>query len=296
MSEIDRLRRDAPLPDVARAHGVDLSEDGAEFIGCCPFHSEVTPSFTVFRGSKDGVWRFNCFGCDQRGDVVDFIKLLKGVDTTEAIRILGGAKAGPNVPAVVTPTIDVYAGIIPLDPPTEPLVSGRNIVLYNPKRERNGNINPSMVFPYRRLDGSLIGYVLRHDLPDGGKETPSVHWVRLPSGVECWARYPFKKPRPLYGLHLIGDAKQVVVVEGEKCADALTAMRGRPTISWAGGTNGVAHTDWSPLRGKDVIIWPDADGPGLKTADAIGTTLLALSCKIRVIEVSRGASIEADDF
>ncbi len=39
-------------------------------------------------------------------------------------------------------------------------------------------------FPIAHADGSLSGYVLRHDLPDGGKETPMVMFVRLADGRE----------------------------------------------------------------------------------------------------------------
>lgn len=52
----------------------------------------------------------------------------------------------------------------------------------------------------------------------------------------CWARFPFSKPRPLYGLDMIRDAKQVIVVEGEKCRNALAKATGRTVVSWPGGT------------------------------------------------------------
>lgn len=290
MTNLDDLRRDNPLPTVAEAEGVALEADGYEFKACCPFHGESTPSFTIFRGRKDNQWRFHCFGCDAKGDVIEFIQLLKGVSTGEAIRVLGGAfHAGPNVQPTAPAAVDIYAGIVPLDPPSE-LAIGRKVVLYNPKRERMGNIIPSLVHPYRRIDGSLIGYVLRHELPDGGKETPSVHWVRLPSGEECWSRYPFAKPRPIYGLHRIGGANQVIIVEGEKCADKLTEARGgKPALSWVGGTNGIDHTDWSPLAGRDVLVWPDNDVPGGIAALHLESILKGVASKVRLIDCVKGS-------
>ena len=105
----------------------------------------------------------------------------------------------------------------------------------------------------------MIGYVLRHDFSDGGKETPMVMWVRLPDGRECWSRFPFPKPRPLYGLDKIGTGGQVIVVEGEKCADALRIATGRIVVSWAGGTHGVAHTDWTPLDNRPGLFPEDID-------------------------------------
>jgi predicted P-loop ATPase len=129
--------------------------------------------------------------------------------------------------------------------------------------------------------------VLRHDLGEGDKETPMVMAVRLPDGRECWSRFPFPKPRPLYGLDRLGDARQVIVVEGEKCRDALAGETGRVVVSWAGGTQGVKHTDWTPLRGRNVVIWPDADGPGLGTADEIAAIVVDIGCTVRVMDVMR---------
>ena len=92
---------------------------------------------------------------------------------------------------------------------------------------------------------------------------------------------------PLYGLETLGDARQVIVVEGEKCRDALATVTGRAVVSWAGGTQGVKHTDWSPLVGRNVVIWPDADGPGLGTADEIAQILIDLGATVRVMDVMR---------
>jgi len=290
LSDVERLRRDVSLPDTAASFGVKLQKDGREFIGCCPFHSEDTPSFTIFVGN-DHVERFHCFGCGERGDVLDFVQKIKGVGLREAINILGGASAGPNVAPRRIEARDIYAGIEPVEPPSDPIVKGRRVKLYNPKRKGDpsewGGFAPSLVFPYHHADGSLFGYVLRHDLGGGDKETPMVMWVRLPDGRECWSRFPFPKPRPLYGLDRLGDARQVIVVEGEKCREALAAETGRTVVSWAGGTQGVKHTDWTPLAGRNVVIWPDADGPGLGTADEIAALLIALGCTVRVMDVMR---------
>lgn len=288
-TDIENLRRDVSLAATAESFGVKLERDGYEFIACCPFHAEDTPSFTIFTG-KDKVERFHCFGCGKRGDVVDFVRDIKGVGTREAVQILGGGKAGPNVAPRKIEARDIYAGIVPLAPAGE-LSVGRKVTLYNPKRADDpdrafGSFAPSMVFPYRRVDGSLIGYVLRHELRDGGKETPMVMWVRLPDGRETWCRYPFPKLRSLYGLEGIGEARQVIVVEGEKCRDKLRRTTGRVIVSWPGGTYGIRHTDWSPLAGLNVVIWPDADKPGLGTANEIAAILTDLGCTVRVVDVS----------
>jgi CHC2 zinc finger len=284
MSDIETIRRAHSLVEVVRRAGIELASDGDEWVGLCPFHPERTPSFTVFAG-RQGIERFQCFGCGQAGDVIDFTAKIKGVSTGEAIRMLRGeTQAGADFAPIRAEAADHYAGILRLSPIGE-IASNKKIVLYNPKRERNGNITPSAVHPYRHADGSLLGYVLRHDLPDGSKETPMVCWVRLPDGRECWARMPFARPRPLYGLDRIGPAGQVVVVEGEKCADALWKFWGKPVVSWPGGTQGAKHCDWSPLAGRGVAIWPDADAPGLAVAHEIADRLADLGCAVKVMDI-----------
>lgn len=290
-SDIELLRRKVSLARTAEAYGVGLREDGDEFVALCPFHAEDTPSFTIFTG-KDHVERFQCFGCGAHGDVFDFVQGIKGVDLPEAIGILGGAKAGPNIKPRKVEARDIYAGITPLAPKGE-IAAGRRLTLYNPKRAGTdmewGAFAPSMVFPYRRQDGSLIGYVLRHELPGGRKETPMVMWVRLADGKECWSRFPFPKPRLLYRLDKLRDG-QVIVVEGEKCCDALAARSGRNVVTWPGGTYGVSHTDWSPLAGRSVVIWPDADAPGVKTAEEIAAGLCRLDCTVKIMDVQGRAA------
>jgi len=288
MKDVERLRRDVSLVDVVGGNGVKLQKNGGEWEGCCPFHSEDTPSFTVFPGREDSIWRFHCFGCGEGGDVLDFVQKIKGVNLPEAIKILGGGKAGPNVaPKVIEPR-DPYKGIKLLVPDGE-IEAGKRVRVWNPKRETSGSFAPSMVFPYFRPDGQPLGYVLRHDLRDGDKETPMVCWVELPNGDRCWSRFPFPKPRPLYGIEKLRDG-QVIIVEGEKCVDALRRSSGRIVVSWAGGTHGVAHADWSPLAGRSVVIWPDADEPGIKTAQDIARLLTAMDCKIKVLDVMGAAA------
>lgn len=285
--DIERALRDFDLADVASGFGVALRRDGREWEACCPFHAEDTPSFKIFTG-KDGVQRFHCFGCGKRGDVVDFVAELKGVDTAEAVRILGGSSDRPNVkPRAAAEQTDPYAGIVPVE--QEELRAGEWLRLYNPKRAGTdlewGRFRAEAVYPYRLPDGRLFGHVLRRKLKDGGKETPMVMRVRLPSGEVCLSRFPFPKPRPLYRADQL-TREQVFVVEGEKCADAFAAATGRCVVSWAGGTYGVGYADWQALAGRDVIIWPDADNPGRATARNIASALAGIAKRVRFIDVS----------
>ena len=293
LNDVERIRRDVSLVDkVADLGGVDLARDGEEHIGLCPFHGEDTPSFTVCTG-KDHVERFHCFGCGAHGDVLDFVQAIQGVDLPAAIRIIDGGKAGANVAPRRVERPDIYQGIVPLRP-VRGIPAGERVRIYNPKRADDGRawgaFVPSLIHPYRYADGTPLGYVLRRDMPDGKKETPMVMWVRLPSGEECWCRYPFPKPRPLYGVETIEGQRQVIIVEGEKCRDKLALASGRAVVSWPGGTYGARYVDWSPLAGRNCLLWPDADRVGLSTMDEIGEQLSAFEgTTVRRIRIEAGA-------
>jgi len=79
-------------------------------------------------------------------------------------------------------------------------------------------------------------------------------------------RMGLPEPRPLYNIPNILAFNTVVWAEGEKCADALTSMGFAATCTIGGAgmlSERVAHKfDFSPLEGKDVILWPDNDKAG----------------------------------
>lgn len=59
--------------------------------------------------------------------------------------------------------------------------------------------------------------------------------------------------------------------EGEKASDASREIAGNvyTCVSWSGGVNGISKTDWSPIGGRQVLIWPDADAKTDKTTGAL---------------------------
>lgn len=62
---------------------VQLRRRGHNYWGCCPFHKEKTPSFSVV--PDEGF--FYCFGCHKGGNVFKFISLIENVSYGEAIRL-----------------------------------------------------------------------------------------------------------------------------------------------------------------------------------------------------------------
>ena len=96
----------------------------------------------------------------------------------------------------------------------------------------------------------------------------------------------FSDGKPLYGLpQIIGNPDAVVwIVEGEQKADALNKLGLIATTS--GGAQSAAATDWGPLRGRTVRIWPDNDDPGKAYADEVARILHGLGCAVSCVDVA----------
>ncbi len=72
---------------------VTLKRAGSNMTGLCPFHSEKTPSFTVFTGSNS----FYCFGCGAGGDAVTFVRRMENLEYPDAVEYLA-KRAGVRIP------------------------------------------------------------------------------------------------------------------------------------------------------------------------------------------------------
>jgi DNA primase len=91
---IDDLRRQADIVRVVQDY-VSLKKKGANWMACCPFHQEKTPSFSV-NPSKD---IFYCFGCQKGGSVFNFVMEIERVSFPEAIKIVA-EKVNMPLPAM----------------------------------------------------------------------------------------------------------------------------------------------------------------------------------------------------
>ena len=72
---------------------VSLKRAGSNYNGLCPFHSEKTPSFTVFPDNQS----FFCFGCEAGGDAFTFIMRTENLDYKGAIEFLA-KRSGVELP------------------------------------------------------------------------------------------------------------------------------------------------------------------------------------------------------
>lgn len=89
---IEEIRQKNDIVDVISSY-VGLQKKGSNYVCCCPFHSEKTPSFSVNRSRQI----YKCFGCGEGGNVVTFVMKYENCTFPEAIRLLAD-KAGVTLP------------------------------------------------------------------------------------------------------------------------------------------------------------------------------------------------------
>ncbi len=90
---IEDLKYRNSIEDVIGSY-VPLKRAGSNLKACCPFHSEKTPSFTVYTGEGG---HFFCYGCGAGGDVVSFIMRMENLDYVPALRFLAD-RCGMTLP------------------------------------------------------------------------------------------------------------------------------------------------------------------------------------------------------
>ena len=89
---IDDIKFKNPIEDVISSY-VNLKRAGSNYNGLCPFHSEKTPSFTVFPSTQS----FYCFGCGAGGDAITFVMRTENLDYLSALRVLA-SRCGVTLP------------------------------------------------------------------------------------------------------------------------------------------------------------------------------------------------------
>ncbi len=91
---IMELKQNNPIDSVMSSY-VQLKRQGRNSVCLCPFHSEKSPSCTVYLDVSDP--HFYCFGCGAGGDVITFIMKIESLDYVEAIKFLA-ERAGMSMP------------------------------------------------------------------------------------------------------------------------------------------------------------------------------------------------------
>ena len=231
-----------------------------EYVPLNPTRADKKPgSFRI--NLQTGHWADFATG-DKGGDLIGLYAYVKGLTQVEAARQLSAGGTSPTVQRIPAPPRQPeLIQIIPA-PDNQP----------PPDHFKHGPA--SNTWTYRTTTAELIGYVCRYNLEDGSKEYSIwAYFQNTKTGELSWKWRSFDKPRPLYGLETL-DTRPVIITEGEKAADAgRTLFPTHSVLAWPGGDNAVEHADFTPLHGRQVILWPDNDAPGFKAMRAVAAKL-----------------------
>ena len=80
---LDELRSRADIVSVVSEY-VPLTQKGRRYWGCCPFHQEKTPSFSVDSEKQ----MYYCFGCKAAGNVISFVMSAERLGFVDAVKDL----------------------------------------------------------------------------------------------------------------------------------------------------------------------------------------------------------------
>ncbi len=148
---------------------------------------------------------------------------------------------------------------------------------------------------YRTAEGAPHYGLYRFDTPTG-KQTRPYTYGRLVrptgNGIRDRTGWQWRFPTGLLSLYNLDQLTArpdapVIVVEGEKAADAAAAIfPDHVATTSAKGSRSADKSDWSPLAGRTVTIWPDADEPGAAYASDVARLAQAAgAADVRIVAV-----------
>lgn len=263
--DVAALRLAHPLPGIA-AGMMKLQRSGDEWKGCCPFHADSSPSFTIFAQGQ----RFHCFGCGASGDVLNFVQRLHGVSFRDAAALI----AGRNLPAVhlAPPPVDdrsdriaaaraIWRSAIPAtDTPAETYLRSRGIHIRIPDSIRfarlpyrkGGMFYPVLVAAVASADNRFTG-IQRIYLNDAGTGKAQVAKPKLSLGRIAGG-----------AIRLAPAAARMFVTEGLE--DGLTLQQELGCATWVACGAAMLPRLILPAGVNEVIVGGDNDGAGRDAA------------------------------
>lgn len=221
----------------------------------CPAHRDTNPSLSISEGTGGRVLA-KCFG-KSNCSFAD-IRSALGFEGRSA-----AARSPAPSPKPSEPSGSKGGGGKPKKP--GPLPTGDNVTQYH----------------YTLADGTTPLVVVRRDFANKPKQI--TQWTPAKGG-EGWISKGMKAPRPLYLLpELVKSTGRVVVVEGEKCVHAVQrAWPDQAVTTFSGGHKSWQHSDYTPLKGRDVTLLADASEGGRQCMRDLARHLHGLGCRVRI--------------
>lgn len=225
----------------------------------------------------DGTWICNQCG---NGDGIELVKRIKRLTLPETLKLLNASKITIEekpAPAQNSRKENQLNPVYPAPDPIPPALSHATLG------------EPVAVWRYHTPNGGLMALAARYEGPDGKVFTP---WL-FEGGK--WVCKAWPAPRPLYNLHQLAKrpTAPVILVEGEKAADvATTLFPGAVATTGMNGASWHASHDLEPLRGRVVILIPDADKPGMRYMAKMEERLKALAAAVQTIRLPDAIAIQ----
>src|SRR5213594_4017835 len=101
--DFEAIKAATDIVRVIASYGVQFKKSGRDYIALCPFHTEQTPSFQVTPAKR----LFHCFGCEAKGNVIQFVAMKEGLSEREAaVKLLGtvpGVTRGRSLQTATVP-------------------------------------------------------------------------------------------------------------------------------------------------------------------------------------------------
>jgi DNA primase len=91
-ADIERIKQETDLAELARGYGFQLKKSGKDHLCKCPFHEDENDSLSI--STDKGL--FHCFGCDAKGNAIQFVQRMDNLSFPEAVRKLSGMKSNTS--------------------------------------------------------------------------------------------------------------------------------------------------------------------------------------------------------
>ncbi len=213
-------------------------------------HGQQGESLKVeLRGPRIGLW--HDFTTGEGGDILSLWGAVHGWDCRQ------------HFPEIIR-SIQTWLGEIPV-------TATQGLQPSAPQQPQHTSVstfgNPTGRWDYEDAQGTLLARVYRYDTATGKQYRPWDAKTRS---------YKAPEPRPLYNQRGMAQSDTVILVEGEKCAQALINIGFCATTAMNGAKAPLAKTDWSPLKGKHILFWPDNDKVGQAYVESLIRPLQSL--------------------
>lgn len=237
-------------------------------------------SFSI--NCNTGAWSDFATG-DKGGDLVALVAYLEGSKQSEASKrlseFLGLASQKPDAPQRATSSRKIAGN------PTTPAKASKAVWRAllpvpddapHPPQSHYKHGTPSMRWKYHNEAGQLLCLVYRFEPKSEGerKQFFPATYCENETGKREWRFQGLPDPRPLYQLDKLttNAFAPVVVCEGEKAADAAALLfPDAVCTTMLNGAQSPHKSDWRPLAGRTIWLWPDNDEAGRECMAKVAT-------------------------